>query len=330
MLIEHKSSCYPEIKPRKRELCAPYNQLPVIRKMTYTKVKEIISEFDLESSEITDIRKEIKSLIKSVHPDSNGGTEFKDKISEVSYNKLMKALKFIDDQTMTITKNELSTVIKDLIPATDKKERSIELKNQINLEIKNFKKSGLFPRISTSAIAVVVSFIWFFPSTILEHPVLSEIIIPIGLKFTTIWIASLLLVCLVWLVTKRKERLMKKALSKLNLEMIQNKLFLKAISTEKYRAENDKEKYFTFTKDQVIEFFTRIEISGFKERYKYLKTNSLEKIKNFINGVFGIEQLLDIELAHSVSDIIIERLQYQKKISIIENENISITYKMNI
>jgi hypothetical protein len=27
MRIEHKSSSYPEIETRKRELCAPYNQL---------------------------------------------------------------------------------------------------------------------------------------------------------------------------------------------------------------------------------------------------------------------------------------------------------------
>ena len=33
MLIENKSSSYPEVKTRKRELCAPYNQLPTIRKM---------------------------------------------------------------------------------------------------------------------------------------------------------------------------------------------------------------------------------------------------------------------------------------------------------
>ena len=32
MLIENKSSSYPEIKTRKRELCAPYNQLGISRK----------------------------------------------------------------------------------------------------------------------------------------------------------------------------------------------------------------------------------------------------------------------------------------------------------
>jgi hypothetical protein len=38
MLIENKSSSYPEIKTRKRELYAPYNQLWAIKKMSIPEI----------------------------------------------------------------------------------------------------------------------------------------------------------------------------------------------------------------------------------------------------------------------------------------------------
>jgi hypothetical protein len=47
MRIEHKSSCYPEMKPRKRALCASYNQLAFIDEKTQNRKSEIKNKTDL-------------------------------------------------------------------------------------------------------------------------------------------------------------------------------------------------------------------------------------------------------------------------------------------
>lgn len=298
--------------------------------MNYTTIKEIIEEFDLEHSEISDVRKELKALLKLVHPDNNGGKGFKDKVAKLTYNKLMSAIKFIDEQILTITKNELATIVKDLVPVNDNKEEYLKLARQIKYEIRNLKKSNLLPRISTSAVAIVISFIWLFPSTVLEHPVLSKIIEPTSQLFTIIWICSLIIVGLVWLVAKRKEKIMKEALNKLNLEMIQNNIFLKSIRGKIYSAEKEKIDYITFSKDDIIDFFSRLEIRGFNETYRWMKRKPLQRINKLFKSIFGIEQQIDIEMAHSLADVILNRLLSRNKISIVEDEGLSTTYRMEI
>ena len=64
MLIENKSSSYPEIKTRKPELCASYNQLPVIMKKTKVLLYLIIA-----SSIFISCKKEIEEINELLETD---------------------------------------------------------------------------------------------------------------------------------------------------------------------------------------------------------------------------------------------------------------------
>jgi hypothetical protein len=293
--------------------------------MKFTKLEDIINEFDLESNEVTEIKKELKNLLKVVHSGKNSNGEFTNKAYELLYPKVMLALEFVKTETLPTNRAELAEVIIEIIPYKPNKKKVVKLEKQLKTEIKSFKKASLLPKISASAVTIVLSFIWFFPSKAIEHPVLGNIIKPTDWTFTTIWIASILTTGLVWIIARRKEKMIEYGSKRLNIESVQNNLLNRFIRT-KEDAEIDNKDFITFTKDDIVEYFTNIDIAKL-ERVYYFKRKIKDKLKRFVNRTFRLEENIDIEIAQSLADIMTERLIAKKIVTEISEGNLSTTYR---
>lgn len=297
--------------------------------MIFNTIEEIIKEFELESNEIPEIKKELQELLKIVHSGKNEDGKFSDKIAELTYPKIMSALEFLKSETLPVSKTELAKIIKEITPYSNNPIKTDKLEKQINTEIKNFKRSGLIPKISTSAITIILSFIWFFPSKVLDHPILSNFVKPTDWIFTLIWVLSMVITGLVWLITKRKERMVQEGIKKLNIESVQNSILSSFLSSKEYSAKKENKTYITFSKDELVEYFSDTDIRKL-ERVYYFRNKISTRLKRYINQVFGLEETIDIEIAQSLAEILTERLLSKKVVVEILEGNISSTYRKKI
>ena len=62
--------------------------------MKYKSIDEIIKDFGINSTDIGDIKKELRQILKDIHPDKNGD-RFKSKLDEINYHKILSALEFL-------------------------------------------------------------------------------------------------------------------------------------------------------------------------------------------------------------------------------------------
>ncbi|RNL88101.1 hypothetical protein ED312_09285 [Sinomicrobium pectinilyticum] len=294
--------------------------------MKFTKLEDIINEFDLESSEISEIKKELQKLLKIVHSGKNSDGQFSNKAYKLMYPKIMSALEFVKSETLPTNRAELAEVIKEIIPHKPNKKKIAKLDEQLKTEIKSLKRASLVPKISASAVTIVLSFIWFFPSKAIEHPILGNIIKPTDWVFTTIWVTSILITGFVWIISRRKEKMIEYGTKRLNIESVQNNLLNKFLRSKEYSAERKNEDFITFTKDDIVEYFTDLDI-GKLERVYYFNKKIKDRIKKFINKVFGFEENIDIEIAQSLADILTERLIAKKLVTEIPQVNLSTTYR---
>tara|TARA_E500000318_G_scaffold102506_1_gene106856 strand:- start:43 stop:969 length:927 start_codon:yes stop_codon:yes gene_type:complete len=294
--------------------------------MKFVKLEDIINEFDLKSNEVSEIKKELQNLLKVVHSGKNSDGQFSNKAYELMYPKIMAALEFIKSETFPSNRAELMEVIRETIPVESHKKKIAKLDKQLKSEIKSLKKASLVPKISASAVTILISFIWFFPSKAIEHPVLGNFINPTDWIFTSIWIMSILITGMVWIITRRKEKMIEYGTKRLNIETVQNNLLNKFLKSKEYYAEKNKEEYIIFTKDDIVEYFTDMDI-GKLERIYYFNRKFKDRITKFVNKTLGFEENIDIEIAQSLADILTERLISKNIAKEIPQGNLSTTYR---
>lgn len=295
----------------------------------FNNIEEIITEFNLDSRDAFEIKKELHELLKIVHSGQNSDGQFKDKVAELMFHKINSALEFVKTETLPKNRAELTKIIKELIPYKPDEKKAEKLNKQLKTEIKSFKRSNLVPKISASAVTIILSFIWFFPSKAIEHPVLGNIINPTNRIFTIVWITSILITGLIWLIARRKERMIEDGIKKLNIESVQNSILSQFIQSKEWVAERENKTYITFTKDDIVKYFTQIDIR--KLEVVHYSTKKISKqIKHFLNKVFGLEETIDIAIAQSLAEIISERLISKDIITEIQDGNLSTTYRKEI
>ena len=236
--------------------------------MKYKSIDEIIKDFGINSTDIGDIKKELRQILKDIHPDKNGD-RFKSKLDEINYHKILSALEFFEQEFALVTKAELTaltTIIKDSSSPLKEQKQIEVLDKKIDALIKTYKDSNYTPKISSAVISVIITFLWLFPTTIKEHPVLSRLILPNSLIFTIVWFYSLFITGGYWLLTKRRENRIEEATKKLNLESIQNRLF--DIFVKSNLADKETE-CINFSKDDLISFLKKL----FMNYFQNLKMN---------------------------------------------------------
>lgn len=255
--------------------------------MTYLSIKQIKDEFQLESNDLDILRNCLNQLRVDTHPDKSNG-DFLSDIEKENYHKINDAINYIDslknnNQLMAIEKmTDLVKVVTDLIP--NNKETSLQnnIDNKINSAIKNHKSKFFIPKISMTAIAGVMTFLFAIPTQIKDNPFFSKLLNPQSSTFIIIWLSILFYTGIFWILCYLNEEKAKRKLSHLNVDSTQNGLFEYFI----INLNSD-----GFTKDEFTEFI-------FTENLRESGTNSL----------FG-SNIFNMEIAQGISELILSKAE---------------------
>jgi len=281
----------------------------------YTSTEQIINDFDLKVSLKEELRKELKKKLKDCHPDKDGG-EFKTTKQKEYFEKISSAINFLDtplELSLRQDVGELAKIVKDIVKTNNeenyilKKEEIFTSKIEIN--VKNYASTHLFPKISSSIIAGILSFLWLFPKSISEHEILSEYFDIKSTSFTIFWFFCIIMTAYIWLIFSALELKDKKRKNNLKLESVQNELFNKFLTSLIRHIENESETI-EFTKEEFMNF-----IAGIDKH----KNNTVADSLNLILG----SPKIDIGLAQDLSEIILKRMQAKEIVKIKEQKSIS-------
>lgn len=204
--------------------------------MRFESISEIARVFQLTSTEPDEMRREIKQLMKSIHPDTTkGGVDFASPEDRDNYYRLSDALKFLDNGIGEEANRSLVPIsdITELIrlirdeskdPVQDEYQAHVEkLDSSITSQIVRYQHRYRLPKISATAATVVLSFIWLFPVSVKDNPALSSFIQ--SSHFPPIWGASLLAALLVWIFGTLEHERYSFRLRLLQNEEMQNNFF---------------------------------------------------------------------------------------------------------
>ncbi|MES2838050.1 MAG: hypothetical protein V4667_11040 [Bacteroidota bacterium] len=329
--------------------------------MDFKSIDEIISHFDLDVSEADEIKRELKSLIKKVHPDKNHGSFKSDKDKDF-YMEIQSALEFLESgNTSLATKNDitaLAKVLKDL--AITRKEEvateSIEKKNssltvKLQDSITDFHRQHSTPKITSLVITTIITALWAFPTIVKDHPLLGFLYQFNG-EFTIIWITSLFAMGMLWTRIKTAERKDEAIKKNYKLESTQNAiftLFTKWLAANLHHYEiREKKRYLKFSKDDLISFLTtrfnffqrRLRGNENLHRYEIEKLiKEIEESKDFQidyrkRNPFHIffrflpnPGEIDLEIAQMICDLIIDRLNTKGVITKSTEKSLSDIYE---
>ena len=298
--------------------------------MEFKSVEEIKKHFDLNTDDPSEIKRELRAIIKTIHPDKNGGT-FRTKADEKYFFEIQNAVDFLDNSSIAlVTRQELTAltqVFKDLMPITQQKsvDSALALDNKIESSIKYFRHKHLFPKISTTAISLVITALWLFPKSVSEHPILKNYIVAGDPVFNIIWFIAILTCALTWAILKAMELKDKKIKKSLSLDTNLNKIFNRFIDYNSYKGIKDG--FFYFNKDELIEFIMDYDLHFDKLNYRGRVKSSNLKVNDFIN-IFPNISGIDLELAQSVSDVIIEKGLKKKVFERVDSLSLTDTYRI--
>jgi len=279
--------------------------------MQFNDIEQIKKEFGVNAASLDEVRKQLKRLLKEVHPDMNHG-KFPSQEQEKKYHEIKDAINFIDEQRSTDTSlmirsevQELLQLIREVVPKTSQVDSEKKLSELIDNDIKLFKIKHKFPKITTAAISVVLSALWLFPNTIKEHPILSRLIDLQSPIFAGFWLSSLIVTASYWLIAAFQEHREEQSKKYLKLETVQNQIFRDFLRFKNHGQKNDAaNNILKFDKDDLISYiknFERIEnpIYGISEKL----TTALERNVKLHYRAGHI----DTELAQSLADTMVQR-----------------------
>ncbi|RED26185.1 hypothetical protein BD847_0098 [Flavobacterium cutihirudinis] len=332
--------------------------------MDFNSTEDIISHFELKTQNGKEIKKELKKLIKKVHPDINKG-EFKDTKDESLYHEIQSALHFFETKKSNNSlslRNENTDLMKIISDLTfeKKQEKIVENINAKNLaltdklqeSIVSYHKVNSAPKITGIVITSIITSLWAFPTVIKEHPILKTLY-NYNAEFTIVWIISLLLTAILWIKINSSEKRDEEIKRGYKLESNQNyifSIFIKWLLTNHQNYEYiDNQRIITFSKDDLI-FFLMTRFDVFQQRLKRLgklETYEIQREVEHIEKHFEEESnrnkkgitpysllknlipkpgKIDAEIAQLISDLIIDRLKAKEVITQSVSKSLSDKY----
>ena len=243
--------------------------------MKFNCLNDIIEYFKLSTNSVEDIEKELKVLLKPLHPDSNQSDKFKNAREEKLYYEIRSALDFLDENknvNSLTTKDEITALVEivktlTLVKEEKTKEDLIEKKEvvltgKIQESIKIFHKSYSVPKITSLVLTGILTAMWLFPTTVKEHPVLSSIFKNSENSYIFVFFSffSLFITSMIWIKVKVTEKRDNEIKSSYKLESTQNNIFShfikwKIVMFEKHKID-EKNGYVNvrFCRDDLIDF----------------------------------------------------------------------------
>lgn len=204
----------------------------------FTNIDQIKQKFGIAETGLPEIKKELRKITALLHPDKNGKTEFESETDKETFLSAVSAIEFIDSMEnrdnfvstaiIPLPVNTLIEIIRDIIPAKEnEKKASVEerLQDQITQRSIEIKSHNRYPKLTVSAISVLLTVLWAFPSTVSEHPILSKYIDIATPAFGFLWLLSVILTAVIWYLSKVVETQQKIFQSRLRTEIFQNNIF---------------------------------------------------------------------------------------------------------
>lgn len=264
--------------------------------MNYTSIEEIKKEFDIQTDKKVEIKSELRKKLANSHPDKVGEKDF----DSTKFNRIKNALDFVNNGNQELTTTEQVTdlikIVRDLTNNTSKDLSEKQLSDSLDSYYKERKEALLFPKISLSVVTAILSFIWLFPQTVEDHPILSRYISFENELATMIWLTLLIYTGFFWILISRKERREKVLSKRLKTDRTQNEILT------------------DFKKSESSKKFMKSNLTGFILRgYSFRRQSS---VLSLFMGRPGIDQ----ETAENLSNYIIKKAESKGLIEEIQNE----------
>jgi hypothetical protein len=292
-------------------------------------IQSIASKYGVLGETADEIRAEIKREMAPLHPDKNG-MKFVSPEAEARYHQLNEAKAEIAAAEVASKSLVPVSAIRDIVElintnkAVDSK-AIYESKLEAAIKDTTYRasKRGFVPKIGITAVTTVLTFLWLFPKTVEEHPVLKHYVDVTSKDFTAFWFLSVTFCATYWLglyyVNMRKAETM----ANLKLEQHQNDLFEIFKEAKSRRSDfEEQHKHFRFTKADFISFLTSGEWRDVVEGLPRYKSRS---IISFLRGSGG---RIDSELATSLADLIFDRAERNGVIATSGERALSTRYKL--
>lgn len=332
--------------------------------MDFKSIDEIKEHFGITLDDTNEIRKELKKRLakEDAHPDKTGGS-YKSKVQQRNYDELSNAIEFIDalSTELVVTREDwgqLQKTISELVVLKEtenlktKEQFTKLLENHIDNSVVSFQKRHLTIKITSFVATTVITAIWAFPSLIKGHPILSKILILDSIPFTIVWIFSLLFVGYIWIYSKiieHQDKMMKMNYSIDTTQSIIFKLFCAWLRASKYKNYDYETKTYIFSRDDLFNFILNhygkmfkefgefydlsemelyLKISDkYKDRKELLIIKEKKNIKKKIALFFMRPGEIDIDLAHKLTDTMLEKLLFRNVIELSKKLAFHDTYK---
>lgn len=333
--------------------------------MNFNSINKIKEHFGLEIEDVKELRKELRNKLAKVHPDKTGG-KFAGNAQQRDHDEITAAIDFIDNESTDIilsNKNlvELIKKVDELSLLKEKEEIKVKeqynqlLENHIDSSVIRYQKKHTSLKISSLVAITLISSIWAFPSIVLEHPVLKNIFVLDSIPFTVAWICSIVFAGYIWLYSKSIEKEDKLIKLNYNIDTTQNtifKFFLAWTRAAKHSVFDFDSKTYKFSRDDLFNFILN-HYQGMNEEFgeyyelddwelyrkiseKYENKKDLLIIrdksslkKRFLN-FFTQPGEIDVDLAHKLTDTMLQKLKLRNIIILDKKLAFHDTYKYTL
>lgn len=275
---------------------------------SFTSLEQIKEDFQIVEENPAAIREKLRGKQSLIHPDRNEGN-FANEADEKLFYRLAAAIEFIDHRNDPGALVSVSVVMDLAKAATDlvKAQSPIPpniLSEQIRDEIRSYRSRFKFPKIALSAITVVLSAVWIFPTTIADHLILGKWLNPSSTLFGIIWLEVLIITALFWVLGWWKGERQREFQESLKTELVQNRIFIDFLHTyEKIE----------FALEDLVDFLTKRRFRRYRFSFSSILRNPRE---------------ISISMAHTIAEIIIKRALSRQTIRKESIGQISETYKI--
>lgn len=209
------------------------------------RLDEIRKRYNINSYDLEEIKTQLKTRIKENHPDNNNHFD-SDYFSELNND-----LAYVEDlirnsgyQNSLVPMSEVLQTLAEIIQVPVKKdEDSKEVLNEklsenIQSRLLRTKKRLKVPKIASTTIAAIITFLWMFPNKVMEHPLMQMafgdtkyVSMQFAMFITVVWLCILLFASIIWFDIIHREGIEKGIMNRLKLESVQNEIFMKFLNS---------------------------------------------------------------------------------------------------
>lgn len=266
----------------------------------------ILKKYEIKENNPEKIRQRLNKIRSSLHPDRSSETgDFESPDNKEIFLIISDAIEFLDNRMQdgnlpTIAESKALESIQEsqdkLLEKMEEQNRILEeinkrdekefIASEISMNTEKFSEiskkrikqighSNLIPKVSMLSLTGILIIIWFYPSTIENHPYLSQLIEVHSPFLTSMWFILLITTCILWYFWYLSETFQKHILQKMNDKTFQFSLFNQFINERKCIAFHNKVKSHDsdfFEKSDLIEYLNLYLYSIIKNsHFRYLK-----------------------------------------------------------